>query len=186
MSHRRFGEYLAKLVHLSGHDVSEILEDQSASGRRFGEIALSWGLCRPEHIWEAWANQLGRRSRPSIHAVDLQCVGIDAQAAAAMSGRLARRFGVVPVRKIGETLVVAAETTTVARAAARLPAILRKPMRFVVARAGQIDAALNTYYPAPPNAATHSGSAAPARTPSAAARRGSARPSTAAARKWHD
>lgn len=185
MSDRRFGDYLAKVVHLSGHDVSEILEDQSASGRRFGEIALSWGLCQPEHIWEAWANQLGRASRPSTIA-DLQRIGIDAQATTEMSGRLARRFEVMPVRKIGETLVVAAEETRVARAAAKLPAILRKPVRFVVARAGQVDAALDRYYPSPPDAATRSGSAAPARTPSAAARRGSARPSTAAARKWHD
>lgn len=186
MSDRRFGDYLAQVVHLTSHDVSEILEDQSASGRRFGEIALSWGLCRPEQVWEAWADQLSGRTRPSVQAVDLPSIGIDAQATTEVPRRLARRFGVMPIRKIGQTLVLAADETTVARAAARLPAILRKSIRFVVARSGQIDAALGEYYRVPPDTATRSGSGAPARTPSAAGPRGSARPSTAAVRKWHD
>src|SRR2546423_848682 len=54
----RFGEILGRLVNLSGHDVNEILEEQNATHQRFGEIALSWGLCAPEDVWQAWCDQL--------------------------------------------------------------------------------------------------------------------------------
>ena len=53
----RIGELLSRIVPLSGHDVEEILEEQSANRRKFGEIALAWGLCRPEHVWDAWCQQ---------------------------------------------------------------------------------------------------------------------------------
>ena len=149
MPNRLFGEYLAHVVHLSGHDVAEILEDQSSSGRRFGEIALSWGLCQPEHVWEAWANQLAHH-RPRV---DLRSVGVDGQATAAVPARLARRFRAVPIRIAGDALVVAADESTIERAAVRLPAILRRPICFVVAPPEQVDAVMETYYPAPPRPA---------------------------------
>ena len=144
MPNRRFGEYLARVVHLSGHDVAEILEDQAASGRRFGEIALAWGLCQPEHVWEAWAHQLAHRTPH----VDLRRIGVDVQATAAVPARLARRFRAIPIRTVGQALVVAADEATVRHAAARLPAIFRRKVHFVVASPDQIDAALEAYYPA--------------------------------------
>ena len=146
MPSRLFGEYLSRVVNLSGHDVAEILEEQSSSGRRFGEIALSWGLCQPEHVWEAWTHQLAHR-RPRI---DLRHMGIDGQATAAVPARLARRFRAIPIRIVNDTLVVAADEATLERAAMRLPAILRRNLHFVVAPPEQIAAALDAYYvPAP-------------------------------------
>ena len=56
-----FGQCLGRVVPLSAHDVSEILEHQAATRRRFGEIALAWGLCRPQHVWQAWWAQLAQR-----------------------------------------------------------------------------------------------------------------------------
>ena len=77
-SGKRFGELLGKLVKLSQHDVEEILEDQTATHRRFGDIALSWGLCQPEHVWQAWSDQL----LTQVQRVDLETLGVDSQAAA--------------------------------------------------------------------------------------------------------
>ena len=140
---RRFGEYLARVVDLSGHDVAEILEDQSASGRRFGEIALAWGLCQPQHVWEAWANQLEHRTP----TVDLDALGVDAQATAELPARLARRFSAVPVRRAGAELVVATDADSLPRAEARLPALVGGNVHFVLAPTAQIQSALRTYYP---------------------------------------
>jgi hypothetical protein len=140
---RRFGECLARVVPLSALDIAEILEDQAASRRRFGEIALAWGLCEPHDVWEAWANQLAHFTP----VVNLDALGIDAQATAELPARLARRYRALPMRKIGGALVVAVEETTAARAAAKLPALLGMTLRFVVARGGQIESALRTYYP---------------------------------------
>src|SRR5439155_13147358 len=83
----RFGELLSRMVPLSGHDVEEILQEQNANRRRFGEIALAWGLCRPEHVWDAWAQQ----NADGNELVDLEQIGIDAQAAAMLSPDDARR-----------------------------------------------------------------------------------------------
>src|SRR5438046_1826862 len=81
----RIGELLSRMVPLSGHDVEEILQEQSATRRRFGEIALAWGLCRPEHVWDAWCQQ----SENGTETVDLDKIGIDSQAAAMLPAALA-------------------------------------------------------------------------------------------------
>jgi type IV pilus assembly protein PilB len=145
VSKGRFGEYLGRIVALSALDVAEILEEQSASGRRFGEVALAWGLCQPQDVWEAWAGQLAHGT-PQI---DLRSFGVDAQAAAQLPARLARRFGAVAVRKTGDTLVVATTEAGVARAMKRLGRVLRKKVRYVIAPPDQIAAAIDRYYPPP-------------------------------------
>src|SRR5208282_4396358 len=76
MNAPRIGELLSRLVPLTSHDIEEILQEQRGSKRRFGEIALAWGLCQPEHIWSAWYMQIEHR----IDKVDLRSFGIDSQA----------------------------------------------------------------------------------------------------------
>src|SRR5687768_5822111 len=56
----RIGELLSGIVPLSNHDVEEILQEQSGTHRKFGEIALAWGLSQPEHVWNAWCRQLAQ------------------------------------------------------------------------------------------------------------------------------
>ena len=53
-----FGDYLARVVSLTFHDVQEILTEQSASGRRFGQTARALGLCEQCHVWQAASAQL--------------------------------------------------------------------------------------------------------------------------------
>src|SRR3978361_394754 len=77
MSQLRFGELLGKVVNLTRHDVDEIFEEKNSSHRRFGEMALSLALCDPEHVWQAWCDQL----LTQIQRVDLEALGVDAQAA---------------------------------------------------------------------------------------------------------
>src|SRR4051812_42063694 len=99
-----FGECLGKVVRLSGHDVSEIMEHQAATRRKFGEIALAWGLCRPQHVWQAWWEQLSH----ATPRVDLTKIGVDAQAASHVPADLAAQFRIIPLRRFREQLVVAA------------------------------------------------------------------------------
>jgi type IV pilus assembly protein PilB len=142
MSIARFGELLGRLVPLSNQDVSEILEEQTMSHRRFGQIAMSWGLCQPEHVWEAWCNQLAH----CPERVDLRTVGIDTQALTHLSHELAREFGVVPVRSLGERVIVAASEQTLMRAAQDLPRLLGKHVQFVLADAREIEKAISSRY----------------------------------------
>ena len=139
----RFGECLGRVVRLSAHDVAEIMEDQAATRRKFGEIALAWGLCRPQHVWQAWWEQL---SRNTPH-VDLTKIGVDAQAVDAVPADLAVQFRVVPLRHFRDQLVVAACEQALARAQAELPSMLNKQVQFVTADPAQLDDAIAAYYP---------------------------------------
>ena len=145
MSAKRIGEILSSLVPLSGHDVEEILSEQSSTRRRFGDIALSMGLCRPEHIWKATTAQLDAGPRH----VDLDAFGIDAQALEHLPAKTARALGVIPLRVAGETLVVAAHGDSLTVAGDVLPVILSHSIKFVIADREQVESALATYYPKP-------------------------------------
>src|SRR5438270_2166478 len=105
MSRMRIGQVLEQMGRISGHDIDEILHEQSSIGARktFGEIALTWGLCEPEHIWKAWANQL----EGNCERVDLNMVGIDSQAVSRLPRELAWRFCAMPVRISEDELVIA-------------------------------------------------------------------------------
>src|SRR5829696_10222689 len=99
----RSGELLSRMVPLSGHDVEEILQEQSNNRRKFGEIALAWGLCRPEHVWDAWCQQ----SDHEHHLLDLEKIGVDARAAVLIPAEVARNLGVIPVRVASDCALVA-------------------------------------------------------------------------------
>lgn len=140
---RLFGELLGRLVRLSSHDVCEILEEQSGSRRRFGQIALSWGLCEAQHVWQAWANQLhGRTPR-----IDLEKTGIDTQATLHLPAALAARLGVIPVRSIDGRLIVAVSQSALAPAAEALATGgFSQQICFVLSDPRQIEQAIQTYY----------------------------------------
>jgi hypothetical protein len=138
-----FGQCLGRVVPISAHDVSEILEHQAATRRRFGEIALSWGLCEPQHVWEAWWAQLSQHTP----TVDLTRIGVDAQAVGHVPAELAHRFGVVPLRRVGAQLVIATTEAGLARAASELPKLIDAQVKFVVCDPGQLDDTIAAYYP---------------------------------------
>ena len=138
-----FGEVLKRFVPLSAHDVSEILEHQAVSGRRFGEIALLLGLCRPQDVWQAWSAQLAGRPTP----VDLDRVGVDTQALARLDRSLAHEFSAIPIRDLPNGIVIAVSEPALARAVEQLPRYLPKPAQFVPAEPSQIEAALRRHYP---------------------------------------
>lgn len=149
MCHVKFGELLGRVVTLSRHDVEEILEDQTGTRRRFGEIALSWGLCGPEHVWQAWCDQLTTQ----VQKVDLEELGVDSQAAAMIHRDVARQLGAIPIRCLGHQLVVAVSDSNTDRISAELALITSKELRFVLADAGQIERAISIYHPEGPAAA---------------------------------
>ena len=140
----KFGELLGRFVPLSRQDVAEILEEQAVSHRRFGSIAMSWGLCEPEHVCRAGCEQL------AIHRenVDLKTIGLDTQAITELDGAVAREYGVVPVRSLSDRLILAASVDSLDRAADRLPAMLKKQVQFVLADPAHIAAAIESSYPA--------------------------------------
>jgi len=139
----RMGQLLGEIVPLSALDVEEILHEQIRNKRRFGQIALGWGLCEPQHVWSAWFEQLGQSARK----VDLRDLGIDAQAIAHCPRELAIAYGVVPVRSMGRQLVLATTEQGYGLAHAELETKLKMATRFILCADAQVDRALATYYP---------------------------------------
>jgi hypothetical protein len=137
----RFGEVLSTMTTISEMDVEEILQDQKVTHRRFGEIALSWGLCEPKHIWHAWYHQLATAT-PSV---DLDDLGVDAQAVAHVPRDVAAQFNLIPVRLSEGQLVVAIAPDAPERGE-ELSRRLGMQVRFVRASAVQIREAIATYY----------------------------------------
>jgi hypothetical protein len=139
----RIGELLSRMVPLSGHDVEEILQEQACNRRRFGEIALSWGLCRPEHVWDAWVQQ----SSDGTEKVDHEKIGIDSQATALLPGEMARRLGVIPVRAANDAVLIATSDTAPEHAAEALATQVHRRIKFVHADRDQLQRMIDLYYP---------------------------------------
>jgi hypothetical protein len=145
MVRARFGELLGRFVPLSPHDVSEILVDQSSSRRRFGEIALAFGLCKPQHVWRAWWAQLSG----APERVDLDAIGVDVQCLSYLPRALAIEYSAVPLRASGSQVVIAAAEGSLMRAMEELPRRVQVQLKFVLADPAQIRSAISNYYPAP-------------------------------------
>lgn len=142
MGQHRFGEFLRRLMPLSQHDIEEILQEQTSSNRRFGEIAMSMGLATPEQVWRAWLEQLeGRTER-----IKLSDIGIDAQAIGHLPANLAWAKRVVALRCLDEHLLVAVDAHPEPATRAALERASGKRVRFVMTDARHLQAALDRYY----------------------------------------
>lgn len=142
---QRIGELLSRIIPLTDHDVEEILHEQAATNQKFGDIALSLGLCQPEHILRAWLNQLETRT----DRVNIERLGVDVQALAHVSRDLARRHQALPVRAIDGDVLVAVCRVPDVQTLAELEACAGCRVKLVLADEAELVAAIERYYPQP-------------------------------------
>jgi hypothetical protein len=142
MRHSRIGEWLKRNRRITDHDVEEILHEQDSSPRLFGEIAMSWGLCQPQDVWSAWFNQLAETST----VVDIDLLGVDSLAIEFVPRSVALTWNFLPLRLFADGLVAASAVTTTPPRVEALRNLLGKEVRFVRARAAQIQAAMQRHY----------------------------------------
>jgi hypothetical protein len=142
MSGNRIGERLSQMVPLSGHDVEEILAEQNATGKRFGNIAILLGLCSPEQVWRAWSSQLAENPQ----RVNLDEFGIDSQAVAHLPQEIAVRYHVIPIRLLGDEVVLAIDEAVYPAYAKELLNLLNDKVIFVLCSHAQIARAIRDYY----------------------------------------
>jgi hypothetical protein len=106
---------------------------------------LALGLCRPEHVWKAWCGQL--LIDPSPRRIDLERLGIDAQAVGCIPQELACRLNIVPVRVLGDLLIVATSDRSLFDLSESLSELTGRQVRFVLTDEHAIAHAIETYYP---------------------------------------
>jgi hypothetical protein len=141
---QRIGQLLGTIIPLSDHDVEEILNEQQASGtKQFGDIALQLGKAKPEHILQAWMRQLETRT----DRIDLDRVGVDVQATAYLSAAVARGHQALPIRVVGDELLLAVVTRPEADELAELERVSGKHCKVVLTEAEDVAAMLDRYYP---------------------------------------
>jgi hypothetical protein len=143
MDRQRMGELLAGIGQLTPHDIDEILSEQRHTRHRFGAIAVSLGFCQPEHVWAAWCSQLCG----NVDRVDLDEIGIDAQAVECVPRELALGLRAMPVRVFEGQLILAVSEVSRAVGMADLARGAGMVVRCVLAKDAQIEKALADYYP---------------------------------------
>ena len=148
MSRQPMGELLSRIGRLTAHDIDEILAEQRHRRQPFGQIAIELGFCQPEHVWSAWCSQLAERAE----VVDLDHLGIDAQAIEFLPREIALRLPALPVRVWEGMLVVAISDVSRTGGVAELARRVGMEVRCVLAAAGQIEKGLARYYPPLPAA----------------------------------
>jgi len=143
MRRTMMGEVLSRMGKLSSIDIDEILEQQAVSHQRFGEIAVSWGLCEPVDLCEAWCVQFAEGAESS----NLTVGSVDARLILSVPGELARELQIVPLVSIADQMVVAASRPVDGDQWMAILEATGKDVRFVLAEPEVIEAALDVYYP---------------------------------------
>jgi hypothetical protein len=122
--------------------VEEILHEQSNTNRRFGDIALSLGLAKPEHIWRAWLHQLSSRTE----RIDLTQTGVDVQSLVYLPAALALEMVALPLRMVDHELVVAFAEDPSEVQLATIERHTGKRVKVVLAEPDELARAIERYY----------------------------------------
>ena len=141
---QRIGELLSRIIPLSEHDVEEILHEQAASNQKFGDIALQLGLCKPEHVLQAWLRQLETRT----DRISISRLGVDAQALIHLNRTLAVKHTALPVRAIGDEVLLAVAHIPTESHLAEIEKHARMRVKLVLADEAELKLAIDRYYPA--------------------------------------
>ena len=104
--HRKIGEILVKMGALAPAEVRLVLDQQSLSGKRFGETAIAHGQLSDEVVAQALAQQF------SLEYVDLHTLVVDAELIASLPAELPIRYNFIPLQKTEEGLVIAISDPT--------------------------------------------------------------------------
>lgn len=139
----RIGQILCKNVPLSDHDIEEICQEQKSTRTRFGDAALALGVVRPEHVWQAWIEQI----QGEDVEIDLDSLGVDTQAIAYLPGDVAREFGVVPVRVHQNEIVLACARRLEQQTLLQVQAQCDKNIVVARARGASIEREIARHYP---------------------------------------
>ena len=139
---QRIGAYLSQLVPLTPHDIEEVLSEQVITQQRFGDAALSLGLCEPHQLWKAWVGQLTHSTR----TIDLASVGIDMQALCYVPAHAAQRLQALPIRASDEELIVAVGAKPTTQERAEIEALSRMKAIFVLTDPNDLQSEISRCY----------------------------------------
>lgn len=141
----RLGEILVARGMLSRDQVEGALAEQEAYGGAFGDIVERMFGVSPREVEKAWASQyadIAERIDPRDEIIELDAL-------LTLSARQAWQFGLLPLRRAGEELIICTTQDHLPRALRFVYRSLRERCSFVIAEPELLGEALEEHYPMP-------------------------------------
>ncbi len=139
----RLGDLLVQQGVLTQQQVEDILVEQRAVGRPFGELAERLFGVSAHDVERAWAEQYAQITGE----YDVRTARFEAEALASVTPRQAWQFRVLPVKFSGDELTVCTVKSHLARALRFVGWKIESPCHFVVTRPKDLAQMLMKHYP---------------------------------------
>jgi len=130
------GELIARAGLVAPNELYAALATARAAGRRLGDVLLEHGLVGERDLARMVAEQEG------LEFVDLGKLDLDQRAVDLLSERSSRQHRAIALRSEGSATIVAVADPTDTEGLDAIVAEIPGGVRFVVATAGELDAAL--------------------------------------------
>lgn len=140
MAKKKIGDLLVEKGVISQQQLEESLRDQSVLGKRLGEILVEKGYITEEQLIDAVSERL------SIPKISLVSMVIDPQVVQRVNVDVARRYTLIPVFEIGNTLTVAMADPLNIIAIDEIKYLTGLNIKRVIAAATEIKDAIDQYY----------------------------------------
>ena len=141
----KIGELLVRQGDLTPEQVREILDQQSRTGRPFGDLAERMFGVSPKAVEQAWIEQYVQFG----NEVDLEVQPVDIHVLQLVNRRQAWQFRVLPLYTEQNEIIAATCREALSRALNFAWKNLEMPMHFMIARRNQLEMFLMRHYPFP-------------------------------------
>jgi type IV pilus assembly protein PilB len=119
----------------------EIQEEHERTGKKFAELLVDYEIIAKDDLLNLIARHLG------TECVDIKGIELEKDIIDLIDAQTVRMYGILPLRWDGQIITVASANPLNYQIADELRFILNKDIQIVVAKADQIEAAIEKFYP---------------------------------------
>jgi type IV pilus assembly protein PilB len=140
MVRKKIGDILIEKGLVSAGQLESALEEQRKSGGKLGEILVEKSLITEEQLVEAVSERL------NISKISISSLVIDRKVIAVVPVEIARRYGLIPVFRLGNVLTIAMADPLNIIAVDEIKYLTKCEVRRVIALQSEINNAIDQYY----------------------------------------
>ncbi|MEA1980571.1 MAG: ATPase, T2SS/T4P/T4SS family [candidate division Zixibacteria bacterium] len=140
MKTKKIGDLLLEKEYITQDELDEALEEQKTSGKRVGEILIDKGVISEDHLIEAISIRL------SIPKISLGSMVLDPIVVQKVPVNIARRYNLIPIFAIGNTLSIAMADPLNIIAIDELKYVTKLNIQRSIAPSSEIKQAIDKYY----------------------------------------
>ena len=137
---KKLGELLIESGHITKQQLLYALDNQKGTNRRIGQILVELGYLTEDLLQETVAQKLGL---PKVFLSDLE---IDRDVINIIPAEVARRFAIIPIFKMGNSLTVVMDDPLNFVALDEVAYLTRLDIKRAVSTRSEIESAIDKYY----------------------------------------